>query len=250
LSVFYYLFVHHTFLPVVQQSTDEHGWQYRSHWPKVASETADEPWCNNHATNADVRRRLWMTTVVRRDDILSAKRKISDLILSRQRGVILNGPLMRLETDATGNKKWMSRKCSLLDEKIEMVDEETGEKVDELRVLGNQIKMLDGYAFSVRKLDGSYCTLFDTDSKETRRRWLIAISYQIAVRGPLIDFAPFPYAPPLGEDIGNRIILCGELLKKGQTGINWKNRFFKLTPRELQYFDRESLKGSIKVMFS
>eukprot|EP00596_Hydrurales_sp_CCMP1899_P005218 CAMPEP_0119052392 /NCGR_PEP_ID=MMETSP1177-20130426/73707_1 /TAXON_ID=2985 /ORGANISM="Ochromonas sp, Strain CCMP1899" /LENGTH=720 /DNA_ID=CAMNT_0007031945 /DNA_START=118 /DNA_END=2280 /DNA_ORIENTATION=+ len=237
----------HQLLYVVQQSTDEHGWQYRSHWPKVASETADEPWCNNHATNADVRRRLWMTTVVRRDDILSAKRKISDLILSRQRGVILNGPLMRLETDAAGNKKWMSRKCSLLDEKIEMVDEETGEKVDELRVLGNQIKMLDGYAFSVRKLDGSYCTLFDTDSKETRRRWLIAISYQIAVRGPLIDFAPFPYAPPLGEDIGNRIILCGELLKKGQTGINWKNRFFKLTPRELQYFDREALKGSIKI---
>jgi hypothetical protein len=188
-----------------------------------------------------------MTTVVKRDDILSAKRKISDLILSRQRGVILNGPLMRLETDVAGNKKWVPRKCSLLDEKIEMVDEETGQKVDELRVLGHQIKMLDGYAFSVRKLDGSACTLFDTDSKETRRRWLIAISYQIAVRGPLIDFAPFPYAPPLGEDVGNRIILCGELLKKGQTGINWKNRFFKLTPRELQYFDRESLKGSIKV---
>ena len=85
-------------------------------------------------------------------------------------------------------------------------------------MLGHQIKMLDGFAFSVRKLDGSSCVLFDTDSKETRRRWLIAISYQIAVRGPLIDFAPFPYAPPLGEDVGNRVILCGDLLKKGQTG--------------------------------
>jgi hypothetical protein len=112
------------------------------------------------------------------------------------------------------------------------------------------LEMLDGFAFSIRKLDGSSCVLFDTDSKETRRRWLIAISYQIAVRGPLIDFPPFPYAPPLGEDVSNRVILCGNLLKKGQSGMNWKIRFFKLTPRELQYFDRETLKGSIKVWIS
>jgi hypothetical protein len=32
--------------------------------------------------------------------------------------------------------------------------------------------------------------------------------------------------------------------------MNWKIRFFKLTPRELQYFDRETLKGSIKVWIS
>jgi hypothetical protein len=232
---------------VVQQSTDEHGWQYRSDWPKLALEGMDEPWSNNNATNADVRRRLWMTTVVKRDDILIAKRKISDLILSRQRGVILSGSLLRLEEGPGHVKKWVSRTCSLHDEIIEIRDEVTGSKIEELHVLGHQIKMLEGFAFSVRKLDGSSCVLFDTDSKETRRRWLIAISYQIAVRGPLIDFAPFPYAPPLGEDVANRIILCGDLLKKGQTGMNWKNRFFKLTPRELQYFDREALKGSIKV---
>ena len=232
---------------VVQPSTDEHGWQYRSSWPTQALEANDENWSNNNASNADVRRRLWMTTVVKRDDVLAAKRKISELILSRQRGVILSGPLLRLEHDENGEKKWVSRQCALLDEKIEIMDEQTGEKVDELYVLGHQIKMLDGFAFSVRKLDGSSCVLFDTDSKETRRRWLIAISYQIAVRGPLIDFAPFPYAPPLGEDVSNRVILCGHLLKKGQTGMNWKSRFFRLTPRELQYYDRDALKGSIKV---
>ena len=232
---------------VVQQSTDEHGWQYRSQWPQQALEATDELWSNNNATNADVRRRLWMTTVVKRDDVLIAKRKISELIQSRQRGVILRGPLLRLEEDANGDKKWIPRNCSLLDEKIEITDEETGVKIDELLVLGHQIKMLDGYAFSIRRLDGSSCVIFDTDSKETRRRWLIAISYQIAVRGPLIDFHPFPYAPPRGEDTSNRVILCGDLLKKGQTGMNWKSRFFKLTPKELQYFDREALKGSIKV---
>ena len=245
--VFFENIIVNYFPTVVQQSTDEHGWQYRSQWPQQALEPTDELWSNNNATNADVRRRLWMTTVVKRDDVLSAKRKISELILSRQRGVILRGPLLRLEEDEHGDKRWISRSCSLLDEKIEICDEETGEKIDELHVLGHQIKMLDGFAFSIRKLDGSSCVLFDTDSKETRRRWLIAISYQIAVRGPLIDFPPFPYAPPLGEDVSNRVILCGNLLKKGQSGMNWKIRFFKLTPRELQYFDRETLKGSIKV---
>ena len=29
--------------------------------------------------------------------------------------------------------------------------------------------------------------------------------------------------------------------------MNWKSRFFKLTPRELQYYDKDILKGSIKL---
>ena len=107
--------------------------------------------------------------------------------------------------------------------------------------------MLDGYAFSLRSMDGKLCTIFDTDSSETRRRWLVAITYQIAVRNPLMDFPPFTYAPPLGEDAMSRTIICGDLQKRGQTGMNWKTRFFKLTPRELQYYDKDILKGSIKL---
>ena len=51
----------------------------------------------------------------------------------------------------------------------------------------------------------------------------------------------------LHQDAASRTILCGDLNKKGQTGMNWKSRFFKLSPRELQYYDRDTLKGSIKV---
>ena len=233
---------------MVQHSTDEHGWQYRSQWPRFALEPTDESWTNQNNPKADVRRRLWMTTVVKRDDVLTAKRKISDLIYSRQRGIILHGPLLRLENGEHDRAKvWIVRKAALIDDRIELYDEETNRKVADLPILGRQIKMLDGFAFSIREIDGSSCIIFDTDSKETRRRWLVAISYQIAVRGPLIDFAPFPYAPPLGEDGSNRTIVCGEMLKKGQSGMNWRSRFFKLTPRELQYFDRETLKGSVKV---
>ena len=299
--------------PVVQQNTDEHGWQYRSSWPRFALEPTDEQWSSRNGPRADVRRRLWMTTVVKRDEVIAAKRKIADLIHSRQRGVILSGPLLRLEEDPYHGKAWVVRRAALFDERIELYDEQTNQKVAELPIVGHQVKMLDGYAFSVSTLDGKLCTVFDTDSRETRRRWLVAITYQVAVRGPLMDFAPFPYAPPLGEvrafvffcvcvwcvcafvffcvcvrvcvcvrlcfsvrvcvlcvcvcvrvyvpssscpsrsplslyqDAASRTILCGDLNKKGQTGMNWKSRFFKLSPRELQYYDRDTLKGSIKV---
>ena len=237
----------HQLIYVVQQNTDEHGWQYRSAWPRFALETTDEPWLNRNNSRADVRRRLWMTTVVKRDEIIAAKRKISDLIHSRQRGVILSGLLSRLEENQFGAKSWNTRKCALLDEKVDIFHEETNAKVSEMNILGSQLKMLDGNAFSVRSMDGKQCTIFDTDTKESRRRWLVAITYQIAVRNYVMDFPPFPYAPPLGEDASSRTIICGDLQKKGQSGMNWKGRFFRLSPRELQYYEKETLKGTIKI---
>ena len=231
---------------VVQESTDEHGWQYRSQWPQHALDASDELWTNHETSALDVRWRLWMSTVVRRDDVLEAKRRISGLLRSRLRGEIMVGKLTRLEEDESGNKVWVKRKCALHDETIEISDVNTGEFIDEKGILGYQIKVLDGFAFSLSRLDSSSCIIFDADSKESRRKWLIAISYQTAVRGPLIDFAPFPYAPPIG-DIHNRILLCGNLLQMGLPYISWKTRFFKLTPNELQIYKGEVLKRIIKV---
>lgn len=130
----------HQLIYVVQQNTDEHGWQYRSSWPRYALETSDEPWSSRNSTRADVRRRLWMTTVVKRDEVITAKRKISDLIHSRQRGVILSGPLLKLE-EYKQEKSWIVRKAALLDEKLDMHDHETNAKVEELSVLGNQVRL-------------------------------------------------------------------------------------------------------------
>ena len=79
-----------------------------------------------------------MTTVVKRDEVITAKRKISDLIHSRQRGVILSGPLLKLEEDKQ-EKSWIVRKAALLDEKLDMHDHDTNAKVEELSVLGNQV---------------------------------------------------------------------------------------------------------------
>ena len=198
----------------MQQNTDEHGWQYRSSWPRFALESSDEAWSGTNGPRADVRRRLWMTTVVKRDEIIAAKRKIADLIHSRHRGVILSGPLLRLEENGAQGKSWTVRNCTLVDEKMELFDEQTNAKVGELPVMGNHVKMLDGFSFSVRSPDGKSCTIFDADCRETRRRWLVAMTYQLAVRDAMLDYVPFPYAPPLGEDASSRTVICGDLLKK------------------------------------
>ena len=65
-----------------------------------------------------------MTTVVMRDEVLVAKRKISELIQSYQRGEILGGPLLRLEENANNEKSWVVRKAALMDEKIELYHEQ------------------------------------------------------------------------------------------------------------------------------
>ena len=113
----------HQLIYVVETNTDPDGWQYRSEWPIVALANTDEQWSNQSA-NANVRRRLWMTTVVMRDDVLIAKRKISELIQSYQRGQILVGPLLRLEENASNEKSWVVRKAALMDEKIELYHEQ------------------------------------------------------------------------------------------------------------------------------
>ena len=106
-----------------------------------------------------------MTTLVERENVSLAKMRLSEVVVSREIGLILNGPLLRLEQDENGDKKWIPRNCTLSNEKVVIMDEENGEKVDEVHVVGCQMKLLDGFAFSVRTLDGSSCVLFDTDSE-------------------------------------------------------------------------------------
>ena len=140
---------------------------------------------------------------------------------------------------------WKVRKAALLDERIELYDEQTNDKIAEFPILCLKIKLLDGFAFSLRTMDGMSCTIFDSDSLETRRRWVSAISYQIAFRAPF-QYLEFPYAPKLGDDSSSLTIVCGNLQKKGRF-TQWKPRFFKLTPHELLYYSGEVLKGVMQI---
>lgn len=121
-------------------------------------------------------------------------------------------------------------------------------------VQGCEVKMLFGsqcpgrdFAFSIRHPSGNVGILLDADNKEIRRRWVVAISYQVALNWPDVNFPPFDYGPPIENEGLSRVLICGELQKRGHMVKNWKTRFFQLTPRELQYYEKENLKGKVSV---
>jgi hypothetical protein len=247
----------HQYIYVLQPSTDEHGWQYRSEWSNGPLTEKDEQWVRNNAPGLDVRRRLWMATVVSRDLVVQAKRRLAEAISSRVRGVIMEGPLFRQEQGAL-MKSWQRRHVVLTDDTIEIYTspkDEGGRRIAELSVVDCEAKMLFGvqcpgrdFAFSIRKSPkNTLVALFDSETREVRRRWVVAIRYQLALLSPEVNFPPFDYGPPTGDEAATRVLMCGELQKQGHMVRNWKHRFFQLMPYEIQYFERETLKGNFMI---
>ena len=114
----------HQYIYIVQPNTDENGWQYRSSWSDGIITSRDEQWVESpyHDTNHDlrVRRRclavlsvchefhklylfrLWMTTVVRKDEFIRAKKAMVDNLTGSRGDVILQGVLYKYQPDGAG----------------------------------------------------------------------------------------------------------------------------------------------------
>lgn len=244
----------HQYIYVLQPSTDEHGWQYRSVWSDGPVTEKDEQWVKFNSHGLDTRRRLWITTVVRQDDHITAKNKLSEAFTIKPRGIIMLGDLYRQE-QRTLRKVWQKRFIVLTDNRLEIYVASGGKKVADLSLQECEIKMLFGvqcpgreFAFSIRDATGGLVGLFDADNREIRRRWVVAIRYQLAIHCPGVNFPAFDYGPPTGDETATRVLMCGELQKQGHKVKIWKNRFFQLTPAELQYYDKEELHGSIALV--
>lgn len=244
----------HQYMYVLQPSTDEHGWQYRSKWSNGPLKENDEQWVKSNSHGLDARRRLWITTVVKQDDLMTSKTRLQDAFKAKTRGVIMLGDLF-IQESKTLRKVWAKRFCVLADNRIEVYASSGGKKIKELSLVDCDIKMLFGvqcpgreFAFSVRESKGQLVGLFDAENREIRRRWVVAIRYQLAIYHADVNFLPFDYGPPTGDDSLSRVLMCGELQKQGNSVKNWKNRFFQLTPAALQYFDKEDLKGEIPLL--
>jgi len=241
----------HQYVYVLQPSTDEHGWQYRSAWSDGTLTEKDEQWVKVNAHGLDTRRRLWITTVVRMDDQVTAKNKLSEAFKTKSRGIIMIGDLYRQE-QRTLRKVWQKRFVVLTDNRLEVYVSSGGKKIADLSLSDCEIKMLFGvqcpgreFAFSIRDSSGALVGLFDADNREIRRRWVVAIRYQLAVHCAGVNFPPFDYGPPTGDEAATRVLMCGELQKQSASMKMWKNRFFQLTPAELQYYDKEELRGAV-----
>ena len=215
----------HQYINIVQANTDENGWQYRSDWSDGALSSRDEQWTDRYRAGYHfVRRRLWMTTVVKKNEIMNSKRVVYDsLTAAAKKEVIMQGHLYKYNTElGQSSTSWQRRKVLLYHNKLEFFI--GNERKGEVELEGCVVKMLfnsqcpgRNFVFSIRNLNGTVYMLLEAESEEGRLHWVRALQYQIAILTPDVNFAPLVYSPPTGEHPSNRILLCGDLIKDNIT---------------------------------
>jgi hypothetical protein len=238
----------HQFIYIVHEHTDEFGWQYRHQWPHSVPGPKEEPWSNKQNSSSRVRRRIWMTTVVPRQDLVRAKRYLAENLRIDNGIIKKQGELLRYEK-GTLTKTWNKRKVVLYHNRLEFYS--GNQKKGEILLNEVEIKMLFDtqcqgrkYAFSIRNATGSVGVLLDAEDEWNRRSWVMAISYQLAITSFEMNFPPLEVAPPTGEYPDNRVLISGDLMLQGSDGT-WYPRHFQLLPRELVYYQDITLKGRI-----
>jgi hypothetical protein len=248
----------HQYIYIVHDNTDANGWQYRSRWSKGALKAASEPWTNSPLASSNVRRRVWMTTIVGRENLTLTKRLLSDNVRVDSGGYKMQGELLRFEK-GTLTKSWQRRRVTLANNRIEFYSGTT--KKGEVPLNDCEVKVLfenqcpgggknaNIYAFSIRNPLGDVGIVLDAETKDTRRNWIAAIQYQLAINSSELNFAPLTNAPPTGVTPDNRVLLCGDLMLQGREEENvvWSPRHFQLLPREIIYFEGEVLMGRLFV---
>ena len=194
----------HQYVYIVQQNTDENGWQYRSDWSEGALSSKDEQWAEKYVPAVhNVRRRLWMTTVVKKADVIGAKKLVYDSLNGpSKKDVIMQGNLYRYNQDmGQSSTSWQRRKVLLYHNKLEFFI--GNERKGEAELDGCAVKMLFGpqcpnrnYAFSVRSPSGSVNVLLEAENDEARLMWVRAINYQISLLTTEENLQPITYRHP------------------------------------------------------
>lgn len=244
----------HQYIYIVHDNTDEHGWQYRSRWSDGVEDEKKEPWTRSPLASSQVRRRIWMTTVVDRLHLTLSKRLLSDNIRVDSGAYRMQGELLRYEK-GTLTKSWVKRRVALTSNRLEFFSGSS--KKGEVPLNDCEVKMLfdcqcpgKNYAFSIRNPMGNVGIVLDAESQQARRSWVLAIQYQLAINSSEFNFPPMEYAPPTGEYPDNRVLLCGDLMLQGRDSegnVLWSPRHFQLLPREIVYFENAVLMGRIFV---
>ena len=225
----------HHFIYVLEEDRDETGWEYRSDWSDGTPGEDDEQWSRvRKQGSANVRRRVWMTSVVKDEELAQAKEKVSEFLTTdtteKSSRRIIKGELKRLESGMLGiGKKWQNRLIVLWDDKLEIftaadadASKDARKKVDKVgeiamkdvnccRLYGHQLKSNNSdCVFSLRNSqnDDVVCLLDATDARAWKR-WTTAISYQAATNCPKLNFPPFEYGPPSDDLSPSRVLVFG-----------------------------------------
>jgi hypothetical protein len=190
-----------------------------------------------------------MSTIVPRQDLVRAKRYISENFrVDVLNNVIKQGELLRYEK-GTLTKSWNRRRVLLYNNRLEFYS--GNNKKGEVLLVDVEVKMLfenqcpgRKYAFSIRNAGGSIGVLLDAEDEQSRREWFFAIQYRLAVTSHEMNFSPLEYGPPTGPYPDNRVLISGDLMLQGRDGT-WIPRHFQLLPREMVYYQDITLKGRI-----
>eukprot|EP01033_Poteriospumella_lacustris_P007177 gene7177-5168_t len=241
----------HQYIYILHEYTDEYGWQYRSQWSALGPPgPKDEPWTREPTATSRVRRRIWLTTIVPKYELVRAKRLLAENLKIDYGNVKLQGELYRYEK-GTLNRSWNKRRFILYHNRIEIYTSST--KKTEVLLQDCEVKMLpDGQiagaknVFVVRNLAGTVNLLLSAEDQNIRREWVFAIQYQLAMNSPDVNFVPLEYSPPTGDYPDNRVLVAGDLKLQSPDGQAY-DRSFHLLPREVVYYDGDDLRGRIFV---
>jgi hypothetical protein len=238
----------HQFIYLVHEHTDEFGWQFRHQWPHSAPGPKDEPWSSKQNSSSRVRRRIWMTTVVPRQDLVRAKRYLAENLRVDNGMIKKQGELFRYEK-GTLTHTWNKRRVVLYHNRIEFYS--GNNKKGEVLLNDVEVRMLFDtqcqgrrYAFSIRNATGSVGVLLDAEDELVRRSWVMAIQYQLMITSFEMNFPPLEIAPPTSDYPDNRVFVSGDLMLQGSDGT-WIPRHFQLLTRELIYFQETNMRGRI-----
>jgi hypothetical protein len=238
-------FMLHQYINIVQSNTDDYGWQYRSTWSEGTLNATDEQWVDICDENKQVRRRLWMTTVVKRDDFMKAKKMVGDELSKSQDDFILKEDLYLHDPEkGTSASSWQRRNVILYHNKVEFYS--GNEKINDVSLVDCEVKVLTGadaagrsFPFCIYHPNGSINVKLDATDKDMRLRWIRALLYQLAIITPDVNFSPFVFGPPTGELPENRILLCGDLEVLDNASNNWDLQQIQLQEQCLLVLQRD-----------
>jgi hypothetical protein len=237
----------HNFIWVIHEATDEFGWQYRHQWPTV-SRREEQVWTSSFQANSRVRRRVWMTTVVPKQDLVKAKRYLYENLMRDDGNPILTNDLNRYEKGTLTNT-WHKRKVVLFRNRLEFYssnNKKAGDiplqDVDVIIMNENNVYNGRKFIFSIRNPSGSVALVLDAESELMRRKWVMTLQYYIAINTPDLSFPPFLYSPPI-RDPAYQVLISGDLMVLAKDNKTWVPNYFQLLPRELVYFQRNQVKG-------
>lgn len=113
----------HHFIYVVDDHTDINGWEYRSNWSNGVPAEDEEPWTGNRTNQALVRRRLWLASCVKDDELISAKKVLAAYMLenmTRKDERMIRGDILRKEVGMWRSLKWVTRHMVLYEDRVEI----------------------------------------------------------------------------------------------------------------------------------